>query len=53
MIKGEFETKTVDAQKLLKESDDNIVPLVFDCTPEIDALLKKIYFCIIHSYYRI
>jgi hypothetical protein len=37
MIKGEFQTKTVNAQKLLKQSQDNtlIVPLVFDKTPEI------------------
>ena len=40
MIKGEFETKTIDAQKLLKESRDNtiIVPIVFDRTPEIGAI---------------
>jgi hypothetical protein len=37
MIKGEFESKTIDAQKLLKRSDDNtiIVPFVFDKIPEI------------------
>lgn len=37
MIKGEFKTKTVNAQKLLKQSHDNtlIVPLKFDKTPEI------------------
>jgi len=40
MIKGEFESKTIDAQKLLKNSDDNtiIVPLVFDKNPEIGAI---------------
>ena len=37
MIKGEFESQTIDAQKLLKQSDHNtiIVPLVFDKIPEI------------------
>lgn len=42
MIKGEFASKTVDAHKLLKESDDNtlIIPLVFDKTPEIGAIQK-------------
>jgi len=40
MIKGQFETMTVDVQKLLKESEDNtiIVPLVFDKTTEIGAI---------------
>ena len=40
MIKGEFESKTIDAQKLLKESDDNtiIVPFVFDKIPEIGPI---------------
>jgi hypothetical protein len=40
MIKGEFESKTIDAQKLQKESDDNtiIVPLEFDKNPEIGAI---------------
>jgi hypothetical protein len=40
LIKGEFESKTIDAQKLLKNSDDNtiIVPLVFDKIPEIGAI---------------
>ncbi|MGI8720241.1 MAG: hypothetical protein ACR2KF_06920 [Nitrososphaeraceae archaeon] len=40
MIKGEFETKIIDAQKLLKEFKDNtiIVPMVFDRNPEIGAI---------------
>jgi hypothetical protein len=50
MIKGEFETKTIDAQKLLKESDDNtiIVPIVFDRTPEIGAFQQgdMFYACV-------
>jgi len=42
MIKGEFASKTIDAHKLLKESDDNtlIIPLVFDKTPEIGTIQK-------------
>jgi len=42
MIKGEFESKTIDAQNLLKKSDDNtiIVPFVFDKSPEIGAIQK-------------
>jgi hypothetical protein len=42
MIKGEFESKTIDAEKLLKKSDDNIiiVPFVFDKSPEIGAIQK-------------
>jgi len=42
MIKGEFKSKTIDAEKLLKESDDNtmIVPLLFDKDPEIGAIQK-------------
>jgi hypothetical protein len=42
MIKGEFESKTIDAQKLLKESDDNtiIVSFPFDKSPEIGAIQK-------------
>lgn len=40
MSKGEFESKTIDAHKLLKESDNKtlIVPLVFGKTPEIGAI---------------
>ena len=42
MIKGEFNSKTIDAEKLLKKSDDNtiIVPFVFDKSPEIGAIQK-------------
>ncbi|MGI0021219.1 MAG: hypothetical protein ACRD9Q_00005 [Nitrososphaeraceae archaeon] len=42
MIKGEFETKTIDAKELLKKSEDNtiIVPFVFNKTPEIGAIQK-------------
>ncbi|CAN5505345.1 hypothetical protein BH18THE1_BH18THE1_17260 [soil metagenome] len=42
MIKGEFKTKTVNAQDLLKKSKDNtiIVPLVFDKIPQIGAIQK-------------
>jgi hypothetical protein len=42
MINGEFESKTIDAQKLLEESDDNtiIVPFLFDTTPEIGPIHK-------------
>jgi hypothetical protein len=40
MIKGEFQSKIIDAQKMLKQSDDNtlLVPLVFDKIPEIGAI---------------
>jgi len=40
MIRGEFESQTIDAQKLLKQSDHNtiIVPLVFDKQPEIGPI---------------
>ena len=40
MIKGEFQSKIINAQKLLKQSEDNIlmVPLVFDKIPEIGAI---------------
>jgi hypothetical protein len=42
MINGEFESKTIDARKLLEESDDNtiIVPFLFDKTPEIGQIHK-------------
>jgi hypothetical protein len=42
MIRGEFNTKTIDAEKLLKESDHNtlIIPFVFDKIPEIGAIQK-------------
>lgn len=40
MIRGEFQSMTIDAQKMLKQSDDNtlMVPLVFDKIPEIGAI---------------
>lgn len=40
MIKGEFQSKIIDADKMLKQSDDNtlMVPLVFDKIPEIGAI---------------
>ncbi|HSA74217.1 MAG TPA: hypothetical protein VLD84_09715 [Nitrososphaeraceae archaeon] len=40
MIKGEFQSKTIDAQKLLKQSKDNtiIVPFVYDKQPEIGPI---------------
>lgn len=40
MIKGEFESRTIDAQELLKKSDENtiIIPLVYDKTPEIGPI---------------
>jgi len=40
MIKGELKSKTVDAGKLLKKSDDNtlIVPFLFNKNPEIGAI---------------
>jgi len=42
MIKGEFESRTIDAHKLLKQSDRNtlIVPLVYDKSPEIGPIQK-------------
>lgn len=46
MIKGEFESKTIDAQKMLKQSDDNtlMIPLVFDKIPEIGAIQQADFF---------
>ena len=40
MIKGEFESRTIDAQELLKKSDENtiIIPSVYDKTPEIGPI---------------
>lgn len=40
MIKGEFESSTINAQELLKNSKDKtlILPLVFDNIPEIGAI---------------
>jgi len=42
MIRGEFNTKTIDAEKLLKEADHNtlIIPFVFDKVPEIGPIQK-------------
>jgi hypothetical protein len=42
MIKGEFESRTIDAHKLLKQSDHNtiIVPLNYDKSPEIGPIQK-------------
>ena len=46
MLKGEFRYKMIDAQKLLKESKDNIirVPLDFDKTPELGPIRVGDYF---------
>lgn len=40
MIKGELQSKTVDAQKFLKESDDNTitVPFIYDDVTEIGPI---------------
>lgn len=50
MIKGEFQSKIIDAQKMLKQSDDNtlMVPLVFDKIPEIGAIQEgdMFYACV-------
>jgi hypothetical protein len=50
MIKGEFESKTIDAKALLKKSEHNtiIVPFEFDKTPEIGPIQRGIYF--LHAY---
>jgi len=42
MIKGEFESKTINAKELLKKSEHNtiIVPFEFDKTPEIGFIQK-------------
>jgi hypothetical protein len=42
MIKGEFESKTINAKELLKKSEHDtiIVPFEFDKTPEIGAIQK-------------
>jgi hypothetical protein len=46
MIKGELQSKTVDAQKMLKNSKDNtiIVPFHYDKTPEIGPIRVGDYF---------
>jgi len=50
MIKGEFQSMIIDAQKMLKQSDDNtlMVPLVFDKIPEIGAIQEgdMFYACV-------
>jgi hypothetical protein len=50
MIKGEFQSKIIDAQKMLKHSEDNtlLVPLVFDKIPEIGAIQEgdMFYACV-------
>ena len=50
MIKGEFESKTIDAKALLKKSEHNtiIIPFEFDKTPEIGPIQRGIYF--LHAY---
>ena len=42
MIRGEFNSKTIDAEKLLEESDDNtiVVPFVYDKVPQIGPIQK-------------
>jgi hypothetical protein len=42
MIKGEFESRTIDAHNLLKQSDHNtiVVPLVYNKSPEIGPIQK-------------
>lgn len=42
MIKGEFESKTINARELLKKSEHNtiIIPFKFDKTPEIGPIQK-------------
>lgn len=42
MIRGEFNTKTIDAEKLLKDADHNtlIIPFVYDKVPEIGPIQK-------------
>jgi hypothetical protein len=42
MIKGEFVSRTINAQTMLKESDDHtiVIPLVFDKIPKIGAIQK-------------
>lgn len=52
MIKGEFESQTIDAQKLLKQSDHNTitVPLVFDKIPEIGPIQQgDLFFACVSS----
>jgi hypothetical protein len=52
MIKGEFESRTIDAQKLLKQSDHNtiIVPILFDKIPEIGPIQQgDLFFACVSS----
>jgi hypothetical protein len=46
MIKGEFNSKIIDARNLLEKSKDNIIKvlLLFDKEPEIGAIRKGDYF---------
>lgn len=50
MIKGEFETSTINAQELLKNSKDKtiILPLIFDKVPEIGPIQEgdMFYACV-------
>jgi hypothetical protein len=50
MIKGEFQSMIIDAQKMLKQSEDNtlMVPLVFDKIPEIGTIQEgdMFYACV-------
>jgi hypothetical protein len=52
MIKGEFESRTIDAHELLKQSDHNtiIVPLLFDKNPEIGPIQEgDLFFACVSS----
>ena len=52
MIKGEFESRTIDAHKLLKQSDHNsiIVPLTYDKSPEIGPIQEgDLFFACVSS----
>ena len=51
MIKGEFESRTIDAHELLKQSDHNtiIVPLLFDKNPEIGPIQEGDLFVCVSS----
>lgn len=51
MIKGEFETKTINAWELLKKSDDNtlMVPVVYDKSPETGPIQQgDLFFVVYH-----
>lgn len=49
MIKGEFESRTIDAHKLLKQSNHNtiIVPLNYDKSPEIGPIQEGDLFLLV------